>query len=76
MDLSTRICYDCIWKCGNCIDDTDCYDSCRGDRVFDDGSGSGNIYCLIIVFVLKIIILINFCNYLIFLKFKKYFFYW
>lgn len=39
MDTATRICYDCLWKCGNCVDNLDCHDSCRGDRVLDDGSG-------------------------------------
>lgn len=39
MDLTTRVCYDCLWKCANCVNNTDCYDTCRGDRIFDDGSG-------------------------------------
>lgn len=44
MDTTTRKCYDCLWKCANCTNASDCYNTCRGDRVFDDGTGSG-IHC-------------------------------
>lgn len=39
MDLTTRLCHDCLFKCYNCVNGTDCYDTCRGDRIWDDGSG-------------------------------------
>lgn len=39
MDTDTRICYDCPWKCINCLNNLECFDTCRGDRIFDDGSG-------------------------------------
>lgn len=42
MDVPTRTCYDCPWRCGNCVDTTNCYDTCRGDRVFSLTDANGN----------------------------------